>query len=198
MMLSTLLFAQHHKGGGRPHDRTETMKTELSLNDNQFAAIKGINEKYADQFASLRKDSIQTHDQKRAAGKALRQKREQEISDVLTPEQNTKWKAYKAEQKAKHKAERKEARERYQAEMKSALSLSDDQVSRMNDAGKAFHQKLRKAKKEGKTDKAEFKKLKEEHEASVKSILTEEQYQKWISFRKDKKDKKKGSHRGRK
>ena len=195
MMMSTIIFAQHHKGDGKRHDPSETMKTVLSLDDNQYATIKGINKKYAEKQTSLRKDTLQSRDAKHDAVKALNQERKQEIQAVLTPEQNTKWKTYKTEQKAKRKEEHKMALEKYQAEMKAALSLSDEQAEKMKLAGNDFKQKLHAARKDGKGDKTEFKKLKNEPEAVVKGILTEEQFEKWTLLKSEKRNHHKGKHK---
>jgi hypothetical protein len=66
MMISTIIFAQR-----------ETMKDVLALNDAQAASIKEINKKYHQKQQDLIAE------------------RQAEISKVLTPEQNSNWKAYK-------------------------------------------------------------------------------------------------------
>jgi hypothetical protein len=66
MMISTFIFAQR-----------ESMKDVLALNDAQYASIKEINKKYGQKHQDLNKE------------------RQAEISKVLTPEQNSSWKAYK-------------------------------------------------------------------------------------------------------
>ncbi|HEY3406354.1 MAG TPA: hypothetical protein VGK59_23360 [Ohtaekwangia sp.] len=186
MMMSTVIFAQHHKGDGRRHDPSEKMKTVLSLDDNQYATIKSINKKYDEKRTSLRMDTLQSREAKHVAVKSLHRERQQEIDAVLTPEQKTTWKNYKTEQAKKQKEERQKSIEKHQAEMKAALSLSDEQAAKMKAAGDDFKSKRHAAKKDGQRDKAEFRKLKEEHKAVVKSILTEEQFQKWTSLQAEK------------
>lgn len=66
LMISTFIFAQK-----------ESMKTVLSLDDAQYASIKEINQKYGQRHQDLNKE------------------RQAEIGKVLTPEQNSNWKAYK-------------------------------------------------------------------------------------------------------
>jgi hypothetical protein len=66
MMISTFIFAQR-----------ESMKDVLALNDAQAESIKEINKKYGDKHQDLQKE------------------RQAEINKVLTPEQNSNWKAYK-------------------------------------------------------------------------------------------------------
>ncbi|MEJ0055228.1 MAG: hypothetical protein WDN75_05975 [Bacteroidota bacterium] len=62
MMVSTIIFAQHHKrdASGMAAKRSEKMKTELSLTDDQYAKVKAINEKYAASYAKLRSDTSLT------------------------------------------------------------------------------------------------------------------------------------------
>jgi Spy/CpxP family protein refolding chaperone len=95
MLISTIIFAQR-----------ESMKTVLSLNDAQAASIKEINTKYGQKHQDLYKE------------------REAEISKVLTPEQNTKWTAYKKERHEKRMKEREER-------MKQRYSLTDEQVQKL-------------------------------------------------------------------
>lgn len=66
MLISTIIFAQR-----------ESMKDVLALNDAQAASIKEINRKYGQKHQDLNKE------------------RQAEIAKVLTPEQNSNWKAYK-------------------------------------------------------------------------------------------------------
>lgn len=66
MMISTFIFAQR-----------ESMKDVLALNDAQEASIKEINKKFGQRQEDLQKE------------------RQAEIAKVLTPEQNSNWKAYK-------------------------------------------------------------------------------------------------------
>jgi hypothetical protein len=74
MMISTFIFAQR-----------EAMKDVLALNDAQAASIKEINKKYGEKHQDLNKG------------------RQDEISKVLTPEQNSNWKAYKKGLKDGHR-----------------------------------------------------------------------------------------------
>ena len=67
--------------------------------------------------------------------------------------------------------------------MKTTLSLTDDQTAQMEKAAKEFHKDAHAAKKNGSADKAEFKKIRDKHEANVKTILSEDQFQKWLTFR---------------
>ncbi|HEY9049867.1 MAG TPA: hypothetical protein VIN08_28405 [Ohtaekwangia sp.] len=191
MMVSTIIFAQrngkpHHKHNG---DELEKMKTELSLNDKQYATIKGIGDKYSEKFKALRKDSTQAREKKFVALRSLREEKDKEVTAVLTSEQKAKWDTYKADRAAKKKEERKQAAEKRAQKMKTALSLSDDQFAKIQAENKSFKEKVQTLKQSkdasAKPDESKFKAIMDEHDAHVKAILTPEQYQKWSSMKKD-------------
>jgi Spy/CpxP family protein refolding chaperone len=194
LMISSVMFAQtkeKHRHGGEA--RLEKFKSELSLNDAQYASIKGINKKYAEQFSQLRKDSTANKTEKHVAVKELHNKREKEINAVLTADQKTKYETLKKERNEKRKAQIKVRAEERTAQVAKELSLTDDQAAKIKDANKAFMEKA-KALRESNNDKAankeEFGKLRKEHESTIQSILTTEQFAKWKDMRKAKHGKK--------
>jgi hypothetical protein len=186
VMTSTFVFGQKKYGHGRGEAQVETMKKELVLTDQQYASIKDINAKYKGKHMALRGDSTLKSEAKHDQMKALHKDRQNEIQKVLTPDQQTKWKAYKKQQadlrKEKHKADKAER----DAKLKTELSLSDDQFNKLDATNKAFREKYREAKKNN-ADKTAMKKLADEHEASLKSILSEEQFTKWKAHKEEKK-----------
>jgi hypothetical protein len=194
-MMSTFMFAQHHQGHRKGHgdgshrNQVEKMKTELSLNDEQYASIKSIDEKYREKHHALKKDSTLAKGSKSTEMKAIHKEREKEITSVLTKDQQEKWKTYqqaKAEtRKANHKKEKAERTEK----LKTALSLSDDQSSKMEKANQNFHQKMKALKKDRKSKEknmADFKKYRDEHETEIKAILTSEQFEKYETLKQEK------------
>src|SRR5450755_3373736 len=62
MMMSTMIFAQRHKPDPKAmaDKRTDKMKTELSLNDDQYSKVKTINENFALRHVQLRRDTSLT------------------------------------------------------------------------------------------------------------------------------------------
>ena len=98
MMVSTIIFAQHHKGdrSDRAGKGAEKMKTELSLSDDQYAKVKAINEKYAASYSKLRSDTALTVGTSHKRMKQLHDDQQTQIKSVLTKEQLTKWTAMKA------------------------------------------------------------------------------------------------------
>jgi hypothetical protein len=189
VMVGAVTFAQSHRRGYEKHGngQIEKMKTDLALNDTQYAAIKNINEKYAAKQATLKMDSS-AHE----TFKALHQEKDKEIQAVLTPEQKTKWETFKVQRNETRKRKVTERLEGNDARMKSDLSLSDDQFTKMQAANKSFREKVKTLKGQSSgeqlRDNPEFKKLKTDHDAAVKNILTEEQFAKWMSLRSERKN----------
>jgi hypothetical protein len=182
IMAATLLVAQPHpKNLHRNADKqVEKMKTELSLNEVQYASIKNITKKYADRQRLLGQDSTLARTEKSRKHASLRTDREKEINAVLTPEQKTKWSAYKDRQAEKRKGRIAESQKKHAARLKSVLSLSDEQQAMMQDAEETFKQRALQIRDESKDDSHEaIRKLKADHEATVKTILDENQFKKW-------------------
>ena len=98
MMMSTIIFAQHHKGdkGANAIKRSEKMKTELSLNDDQYGKVKAINEKFAASHTKLRSDTSVTIGTARKRQEKLKTEHEAQIKSVLTDAQWTQWTARKS------------------------------------------------------------------------------------------------------
>jgi len=194
MVISTFAFAQHTKGKHDGEKKIDNMKAALSLDDNQYATIKGIEKKYASQYASIKKDSSLTKEKKKASIHSVRDEQNKEINSVLTPAQQTKWKTYRAEQKSKRKETKQKAVEQRDAKMKEALSLSDEQFVKMKNANTDLKDKMHAVNKDGKRDKAASQKIKADHEADVKTILSAQQFEQWKTYRAEMKDKRKHKH----
>jgi Spy/CpxP family protein refolding chaperone len=197
MMAVTFLVAQPRSKDQQLHagKQAEKMKTELSLDDTQYASIKSIDEKYASQHRMLWKDSTLAREEKAVKHKALRTNQKNEIDAVLTPEQKTKWSAYKEARAEKRKERMNEQRAKRAERLKTALSLTDDQQTKMQQVNDAFKEKLSALRKDSKITKeqkqAELKKISADHEASIKTILSDQQFTKW----KELKQKDKGKHK---
>src|SRR4051812_25117962 len=164
--------------------QTDKLKTELSLNDNQYATLKSINKKYADKQHALREKEKKAHAESRAAMKSMRTEREKEVKAVLTPEQQKKWDTLKAAKIGQHKNYRKGAIKDREAHLKSELALSDDQFTKFQVAKTVMKEKVDSLKKTtGSADdnKAALKKIREDYKTTMKSILSADQYQKWTS-----------------
>ncbi len=193
MMMTSIIFAQEKENARPHHYQGKSMSEILSLDETQSETIKKINEKYTEEQLSIRRDSTLSREDKHKTGQSLRKQREEEIKSILTPEQNEKWSNYKSERAARAKEKRTEALEKREAYLKKELSLTDEQVTKMKEAHKDIRTKMEQLRKDDKADKESFKKLKDEHESTIRSILSQEQYQKWMDQKKE--FKKKGKSR---
>jgi hypothetical protein len=185
MLMSVTLLAQKpvspEEKGLKQADR---LRTELQLNEQQYASVRTINQEYAKQVGDVRKNEAIEKKAKHNQVKELKNEREKEISAVLTPEQKVKWEKLRAENKEKKKAKVKERRQNIEA-----LNLSDDQKVRLKETQQAFKAKARALKEEQKASKSErkgaMKLLKVERDSEVRKILTADQFAKWKEMKKN-------------
>lgn len=99
MMASSVIFAQRKFDPQAMAARqTEKMKTELTLDDKQYASVKSINDEFANKQQALRGNSALSREDKMKQMKALGMEKNDAIKKVLTADQNTKWEAYRAQQ----------------------------------------------------------------------------------------------------
>lgn len=117
MIVSTVIFAQkrdHDHKGHDPKDRAaksaEQMKKELLLNDDQYAKVKSLNEKYYQKYSALRKDTSLTGGRTMNRMKTIRGQQETELQTILTSEQLAKWNALKSKQQEERKNQSKDRR----------------------------------------------------------------------------------------
>jgi Spy/CpxP family protein refolding chaperone len=100
VLISAVTFAQkgrgHHDPKERATKRADHMKKELSLNDDQYAKVKSLNEKYSERYAAVKKDTSLTRGRTMSRMKSIRSEQETELKKILTPDQATKWDALKA------------------------------------------------------------------------------------------------------
>ncbi|MEJ7645347.1 MAG: hypothetical protein WKF87_12195 [Chryseolinea sp.] len=188
LMIGTNIFAQQKDAGKHRDGRSEKMKSELSLNDAQYEGITAINEKYHTKHTALKADSTQSREQRSAKMKLLRGAQNKEIDSILTPEQKTKWEAYKSAQRQTGNQRTHKAGQNYENRLKAELSLTDDQFVKLQATNKAFREQLHllKDNTDARVDRnAEMGRIKGELEKSVKAILSPEQYQKWVAHREE-------------
>ncbi len=97
MMVSTIIFAQRHgeHRGEKTTKRSEKMKTELKLNDDQYAKINAINEKFRTDHSKLKSDTSLTVGTARKRQQKLKTEHEAQLKSILTDSQWTQWSARK-------------------------------------------------------------------------------------------------------
>lgn len=123
LMISTFIFAQRHG------DHRQSMKTELSLDDAQYASVNEINKKYGEKH------------------RALRQERESEISKILTPEQSKKWETRRASRQETLKTDLSMSDDQF-TKFKEASKKFQDQMRELRDSGKADKASVKKIRDE--------------------------------------------------
>lgn len=192
MIVSTIVFAQ---GKVDPAERSarqsERMKKELSLDDVQTKAIAAINEEYAVKRAEVFRDSKLSQEAKREKLGALHKEKQSAINKVLTTEQTQKLADLRKQRMEKH-ASRKHVRHDDRAtRMQKDLSLSDEQTSKIKAIDKEFGEKFRTLRSDSTLAKDDFRnkamELRKEYKQETKSVLTQEQYEKWQEKKKKRK-----------
>ncbi|HPI00064.1 MAG TPA: hypothetical protein PK772_07035 [Chitinophagaceae bacterium] len=84
------------------------IQNKLNLTDAQTMQWKKIKTSTMEKTKAIQNDQSLTKDQKRTQLMALHQDAQQQISAILTPEQQTKFKSLKEDMKAKWKEKREE------------------------------------------------------------------------------------------
>ena len=195
LVVSTIMFAQRK---GDPMDRAarqaDKMKTELSLDDVQYKAVKVINEDFANRQLKLRGDSTLSKQEKQKKAWTLRDEKNATIAKVLTEDQKSKWKSYRVSQAEKRKAGMTKYRGEHAQRMQESLSLSDEQTSKIKSIDKELGDRFRALRSDSALAREDLQKkakqLRDEYRSKTKSVLTEEQYKKWEMQKADRKRRK--------
>ena len=195
LMVSTIIFAQRK---GDPMDRAarqaDKMKTELSLDDVQYKAVKAINEDFANIQLKLRVDSTLSKQEIQKKAWTLRDEKNATLAKVLTKDQKNKWKSYRVSQPEKRKAGMAKYRGEHAQRMQESLSLSDEQTSKIKSIDKELGDRFRALRSDSALAREDLQKkakqLRDEYRSKTKSVLTEEQYKKWEMQKADRKRRK--------
>ena len=109
LMLSAVLvggclaaLAQEKMSAEEAGPRLERLTKELNLTADQQEKLKPIFERESADWRELHKDKSLTQEQRLAKKKEIHEKYVPEINQVLTPEQQEKWKTMKQEAWEKH------------------------------------------------------------------------------------------------
>lgn len=196
MMASTVMFAQQRVDPmERAAKHAERMKTELGLDEVQFKAVKAINEEHAEKLMKTRGDSTLSKEVKKQQMKTFHTERETALMKVLTEEQNRRRVANQSDHRRKqHGARMAKHQGDYAERMKKELSLTDEQSAKVKSINREFGQKFRTLRNDSTISKEDsqikMKQLRIEHQAKIKSVLTEEQFKKWEKMKADHKRRK--------
>ena len=194
MMVATLVMAQENGRESHRRAAADKMKSELSLSDAQYERIKAIDESYRARFHALRADSTKSKEDKMKSMRSLGDARKQEVTNVLTEEQKSRWESLQSARREQHRAHGQKVANDRAEKIRKDLSLTDEQFEKFQKANTQFRQGAMELKKKqlGEEErKAEFGKLRKEYDKSMKSILNKDQYKKWSEMKKNHK-----SHNG--
>ncbi|MBT1703994.1 hypothetical protein [Chryseosolibacter indicus] len=193
MVVAVFGFAQHGRrdASNRVAGVSERMQTVMTLNEEQYASVKKINTKYFGETKQLRADSTLSREEKKNRMKKIQNDKEAELKAVVTDEQFNKWETYKENSKKRRATKSGRKGEELRRFDLDELSLSDDQQKKFEEANKEFFAKHKAIREDVKlTDeqkKTARRELKTQHDAKIKSILTDAQYQKWLESKADRK-----------
>ena len=84
------------------------MDSVVDLTPEQEKQIHALTLEKIEKIKPIRKDKSLTKEQKKEKIKPIRKETKEEVSKILTAEQQAKWKAYKKEQRAKKKGSKEE------------------------------------------------------------------------------------------
>ena len=93
-----------HEGHGH---HMEALTKELNLTTDQQAKIKAIFEASRPEIKALRDDTTMAPKDRHSKMKAIHEASDAKIKEILTPEQITKFEAFKAKMKAEHHGKEK-------------------------------------------------------------------------------------------
>ena len=101
-------FAQEKKGERPDRGGRFELPKELNLTSEQQQKVNVINADFKAKFDALRADTAQSREKRRESTKALLGEYNKAVNQVLTPEQQTKFKEWKEKIKKENEAKRGE------------------------------------------------------------------------------------------
>lgn len=190
----SLSAAAQERGCKKLEQKTQWMKDSLALSAEQLLKINEIHASACKQMMALKTKSRENKDSMKIQMQAIRKTMRSEYQQVLTSVQLEKMKqSFSNKRDTAFKGKNKEKRAKMNAEnLKTQLMLTDEQtakVEKLNLEMMAKREDVR-AKKDLGMDSSELRKLnmaiRDEHKAGMKTILTDDQYVKWLELRKNK------------
>jgi periplasmic protein CpxP/Spy len=95
--------APEKKSREQRKEMKEEMEKAVGLSPAQSKEMNALNKKYAEQLKAVREDQVLTPDQKKEKAKTINSERESKINEMLSPDQQEKWKKWREDQKAERK-----------------------------------------------------------------------------------------------
>jgi len=87
-------------------ENIDELKTNLGLTDAQVSSWKALKEKYRPQYKAIRADSSLSEEARKTKMKSVRSSEDTELKTILTPDQYTKFQAWKEQQKQQNQQNR--------------------------------------------------------------------------------------------
>lgn len=184
MMVSTIIFAQRRFDPmERATKQADKMKTELSLDEVQYKAVKAINEKYAEKQIQVWRDSTLSSESKHERMRTLHGEKDAALKKVLTEEQYKKLETNRTAHAKKYRARMARHHADRAQRLQKSLSLTDEQTAKIQAIDKEFANKFRTLRSDStlarEDARAQARLLREEYKEKTKSVLSEEQLRKW-------------------
>jgi Spy/CpxP family protein refolding chaperone len=173
------------KGQHENVQKLQMMGKQLNLSDAQKAQSKKLNEEFRQKAEALKKDENLTIKDFKSKMEALQKDRKAKMDGLLTADQKGQIEKMKKDAMALKAIDAKAKMDK----MKIIAGLNDDQVAKISKLNASQMEKM-KALKENKDLSMELKhqkmkELKDQQQASMKSILTAEQMEKLQDIRKN-------------
>lgn len=189
----------------RVERQTEKLTKALDLDPNQSTQFKTIRLKYAKQREALRGERTTAN---RDAMKAIREAEKTELETILSTEQLQKLTVLKNNRRTGKGKGRKmenttpeQRAEKITAKMTTELGLSTLQTKQVKAINLKYANRRDaiRAERTGENREAihtAMKEIRKEHKAALEKVLTEEQITKLTALEKERRDKKRGHHKG--
>ncbi len=179
----------------RAEAQTQRMTTELGLSDEQAGKIRAINLEHMEKVQSLKATGDEA--QRKAAMKEVHNSQKAAITAVLTPEQQAKAAALRAERSDKYKDPKARAQERSERLTKE-LGLSADQATAIQTIELEHMQKMQRVKaiEDEKRRKAAMDEVRTSKRSAIAAVLTPEQKERMKAIHAEKKGERDGKRDG--
>ncbi len=224
-MMAFVFTLQAQRGEGpkltseqRAEKQTEMMTEKLALTPEQASKIKDINQKYAEKQKVQREGMKGEREKNRTAMQQLQDERKQEINTILNKDQQAKFEQMQSErgqgrpgkmghgkgargERQGHSPDPEKRADRMTQHMTEKLALSADQAAKVKTINLDFakqQQTLHAEAPEGERPEAKaVEKLRKQHQAQLKKVLTKEQYSQWEEMAKERKQGRNGKDKPR-
>lgn len=177
-------FAQDQDAGLNKKQKGKDVMAQLNLTDEQKTALKAIRKDLHQQMAELKKNEGITVKEWKSRQEVIRKEHRAKVANLLTDDQKAGMKKLMEDRKAnrrKHSGHHGTYGRNLET-MEKELSLTGDQVAALKKNREEALPKLQAIRNDkSKTEeqkKAEVKEFKQQQRNSLKSILTQEQWQK--------------------